>query len=184
MNEGFSIIADKYAIAMIELADKQCILDAVNSDLYLFKDTVNANKELKDFIEHPLITSSDKKEILNNIFKEHVNLYSMNLVRLIADNNRLFLLPFIADYYNKLLCEKRNIDTAQIITAVEIDEDTKNRVKEKLEQVFKKQIVVETSVDQNIIAGMVVKVQDKVIDGSVRTKFENMKKEVIGYGKH
>lgn len=177
-NSGISIIADRYAIAMIELAEKHGLLDAVNADLYLIKETINSSAELQDFVEHPLISGEDKKDALHKIFSEAISVYSLNLIRLLADKNRLFILRFIAEYYNKLLCEKRNIDTAEVITAIEIDENTVNRVKDKLEKLFKKQIKVSPRVDKDIIAGMIVKIGDKIIDGSIKTKFENMKKQL------
>ena len=179
MNQGITIIADKYAIAMSQLAEKHGLLDEINADLHLIRDTVKSSKDLQKFIEHPLINSQDKKEVLEEIFSEHINSVSMNLVRLIADNNRLILLRYIADYYNKILNEKRDIEIAQVITAVKIDEDTINRVKEKLKKLLNKEIKVESYVDEKIIAGMIIKIKDKIIDGSIRTKFENMKKQLI-----
>lgn len=178
VHSGLSIIADRYASAMIDVADKKNALDLINSDLYLVKDVINSSKELMDFTEHPLISSEEKKDALVKIFGENISEYSVNLIKILADKNRLLILPFIADYYNKLLCKKRNIDTAEVITAVEIDEDIKNRVKEKLEKLFQKQIKINSKVERDIIAGMIVKIGDKVIDGSIKTKFENMKKQL------
>ncbi len=175
---GLSIITKKYAVAMIELAEKYNILDAVNADLYLIKDIIISSVELRQFIDHPLINKKDKKDILEKIFKEDISQYSLNLIKLLVDKNRLIILPFIAGYYNKILCKKRNIDTAQVITAVSIDENTINRIREKLEKMFKKQIKIEPKIDKDIIAGMIVKIGDKVIDGSIRTKFEKMKRRL------
>jgi len=178
-NFGISIIADRYAVAMIEVAEKQDLLDAVNTDLHLIKDIVNSSKELQEFIEHPLMAVEEKKDALEKIFAESVSVPSLNLIKLLADKNRLFILQFIADYYNKLLSEKRNIDTAEVITAISVDEDTLNRVKEKLERLFDKQINIDHKVDEEIIAGMIVKIGDNIIDGSIKTKFENMRKQLI-----
>lgn len=168
-----------YATAMIQLAEQNGCLDSVNADLHLMKEIIGSHKELKGFLEHPLIEKPDKKDALEKIFRENITSWSMNLVKLLLDNNRMFLLPSIAEQYSKLLSEKRNIDTAQVITAVEIDENTINRVKEKLEKLFNSKINIETHVDKDIIAGMIVKIRDKIIDGSIRTKFENMKKQLI-----
>ena len=176
---GLSIVADRYALAFMELAEKQDLFDKFDSDLALIKETINANKDLKDFLEHPLIQSNDKKEVIDRIFREHISIYTLNLIKLLIDKNRIFILALLADHYKALLNKKRNISTAQIITAIEIDEDTKNRVKEKLERVLSKTIVMETVIDKEIIAGMIVKIDDKIIDGSIKTKFENMKKNVI-----
>lgn len=179
MNEGLSIVAGKYAEAMAQLAEKNDLFDNINADLTLLKDMVKSSEELGQFIEHPLINSEDKKEVLEKLFKEHITLVSLNMLRVLADNNRLYLLPLIADGYNTILCKMRNIDTAQVITAVPIDENTVNRVKDKLERLFNKHIKIEPQVDEEIIAGMIVKIRDKIIDGSVKTKFENMKKQLI-----
>ena len=176
---GLSIIADRYALAFMDLAQRQDMFDKFDSDLALVNETVGVNKDLKDFLEHPLIQASDKKDVIDKIFREHVSVYTLNLIKLLIDKNRLHILALLADHYKALLNKKRNISTAQIITAIEIDEETKNRVKEKLQKVFSKTIEVETQIDKEIIAGMIVKVGDKIIDGSIKTKFENMKKQVI-----
>lgn len=174
-----SIIAERYAIAFIELAEKQNQLDKFDSDLALVKETLLTYKELKDFLEHPLIQVNDKKEVVEKIFMEHVSIFTLNLIRLLIDKNRIFILPVIPDHFRELLNKKRNISTAKIITAIEIDEKTRNKVKEKLENLLKQTIQVETVVDKEIIAGMIVRVGDKIIDGSIKTKFENMKKQVL-----
>ncbi len=175
---GISTIVEKYATAMIELAERQDMLDIINSNLYLVRDIFNSSPDLQEFIEHPLIEPGEKKDALQKIFSGAISDYSMNLILLLADKNRLFILPYIADYYNKLLCEKRNIDTAEVITAIEIDENTINRVKEKLEKLFQKQFRINSKIDRDIIAGMIVKVGDKIIDGSIKLKLENMKKQL------
>lgn len=176
---GLSIIADRYASAFMDLAEKQDLLDKFDSDLALIKETINSNVELKDFLGHPLIQINDKKEIVDRIFREHISVFTLNLIKLLIDKHRIFIMPLVASHYKELLNKKRNISTAQIITAIEIDEEVKNRVKEKLERALSKTINIETVVDKEIIAGMIVKIGDKVIDGSIKTKFENMKRQVI-----
>ncbi|HSA07393.1 MAG TPA: ATP synthase F1 subunit delta [Candidatus Gastranaerophilales bacterium] len=175
---GISIIADKYAIAMFELAETHDLLDNINSDLFLVKNIISTSNDLRNFIDHPLINSADKKDALEKIFAESVSLYSLNLIRLLTDRNRLFILPFIADYYQKILYKKRNMDIAQVITAIPVDENVLVRTREKLENLFKKRIKIESMVDKDLIAGMIIKIGDKIIDGSIKTKLENMKKQL------
>lgn len=174
-----SIITDRYAKAFIELAEKQDMLDKFNSDLIAVKETIKSNKDLSDFLEHPLIQASDKKEVMEKVFGEHVSPYTLNLIKLLIDKNRALILTLLADHYRAILREKRNIATAQIISAIEIDDDIKDRVKEKLERAFKRTIELEHVIDKDIIAGMIVKIDDKVVDGSIRTKLENMKRQLI-----
>jgi F-type H+-transporting ATPase subunit delta len=176
---GISIITDRYALAFMDLAEKQDMLDKFDADLSLIKETILSNKELRDFLEHPLIQIQDKKDVMMQIFSEHLNVFTLNLIRLLIDKNRIFVLVYIADHYKDLLRKKRNISTAQIITAIEIDDDIKNRVKEKLERAFSKVIEIESVVDKDIIAGMIVKIDNKVVDGSIKTKLETMKRQLI-----
>ncbi len=176
---NLSIVADRYSIAFIELAEKHNELDKFNTDLALVKQTIKENRDLKDFLEHPLIQINDKKEIIDRVFKDYISVYTVNLIKLLIDKNRIFILSLISDHYKEHLNKKRNISTAKVITAVEIDEETRNRLKEKLENIFNEKIIIETTIDKEIIAGMIVRIGDKIIDGSIKTKLETMKKQLI-----
>lgn len=176
---GLSIITNRYAKAFIELAEKTDMFDKFNSDLMLAKETFEQNKELKDFIGHPLIQTCDKKEAIDDIFRNHISVYSLNLLKILIDKNRIFILSGLSGHYSNLLDKKRNITVAQVITAIEIDEATKNRVKEKLQSLLNTAIKINSSVNKDIIAGMTIKIGDKIIDGSIKTKLETMKKQLI-----
>jgi len=176
---GLSVIADRYAKAFIDLGQNQNLLDKFNDDLALLKETIENNKELKDFFEHPLIQPADKKDVVNSIFSEQISNYTLNLVKLLIDKNRTLLIVLLYEHYRGMLNKMRNISTAKVITAIEISDEIKDRLKEKLEKVFNQTIEIKTEINQEIIAGMIVKVGDKVLDGSVKTKFENMKKSLV-----
>ncbi len=178
-NFRLSIIASRYAKAFIALGEAQNLLDEFNADLKTIKETIHTNKELSTFIAHPLVSIIDKKEIIDTIFKDNISQYTLNLTKLLIDRNRIFILPLISNHFQQLLNKKRNITTAQVITAIEINEETKTKLKEKLEKLFAQQIDLETVVDEKIIAGMVVQIDEKVIDGSIKTKLEKMKKQLI-----
>jgi F-type H+-transporting ATPase subunit delta len=181
MNEssGIILVADRYAEAMMQIAEKQDNFDLINSDLQLIKETLNSSRDLKEFIEHPLISSEDKKEILTAIFNNSIQNSTLKLVKILADSKRLIILYYLADHYKKMLFDKRNITTAKVITAVEVSEEILDRVRDKLERLFNKNIQIESNIDKEIIAGMIINIDDKVIDGSIRTKLLNMKKQLI-----
>ncbi|OGI22042.1 MAG: ATP synthase F1 subunit delta [Candidatus Melainabacteria bacterium RIFOXYA12_FULL_32_12] len=178
-NIGLSTIADRYAIAMIDLGEKTNQLDILGDDLSKINNTFKSNPELLKFLEHPTITADDKKDVINKIFKDAVTDYALSLTKLLLDRNRIFLFPYLVSHYNDILSKKRNITVAKIITAIDIDDDTKNRVKDKLEKALSCSIKLETRINPDIIAGMVIKIGDKIIDGSIKTKLENMKKQLI-----
>lgn len=178
-NIGLSTIADRYANALIELGEKYFQLDLYKTDLGLILATLNSHKDLTKFLEHPTIPISDKKEIIESIFKDAISTNILNTLKLLLDRNRMFAFESIYNHYSEILNTKRNIAVAHVFTAIEIDEEIKNRVKDQLEKLFNKNITLEHTVKPEIIAGMVVKVGDRVIDGSIKAKLENMKKQMI-----
>lgn len=174
-----TLIAERYAIALFELGEKDNKLDEYDADLQKIKATLDLSKDLSVFLAHPTISIGDKKEILDSIFKSEISQHSLNLMKLLLDRNRIFILTAIVNNFHTILNKKKNIVLARVITAVEINEDIKNRVKGKLENKFSKQIELESKIDPEIIAGMIVEIGDKIIDGSVKTKLENMRRQLI-----
>jgi len=183
MNQEISFrmtaVAERYAAALIDLGEKSNLLDAFDHDLGVIISTLEENDDLYKFLTPPMVTLGDKKEVLDAIFKNSVSSYILNTLKLILDRNRIHALPAIVAQYHAILNKKRNIQVAEIITAIPIDSDILSRVKSQLEKILNASIEIKSRIDQDIIAGMVVKVGDRVIDGSIRTKLENIKKQVV-----
>lgn len=176
---NLSLISKRYAGGFLELAEKQDSFDSFYHDLCFVCATIEQNSELKNFLEHPLILAEDKKEIVQKLFENYIGVYSLNFLKLLIDKNRIFLFSTIKSHYKALLDKKRNISTAKVVSAIELDEETLQRLKNKLETLLNKTVELSTSVDTGIIAGVIVKIEDKIIDGSIKTRFENMKKQLI-----
>lgn len=178
-NNGISLITNRYACALADLAEKTEQLDDFNIDLSKIKSLFDSNIELKFFLEHPTIPLGDKKEIIEKIFKDSVSQYVLNLLKLLLDRNRINLLSGIASSYTNILNEKKNITIAKVVTAIEIPEYIKEKLKNKLKETFSTEIYIETQIDPAIIAGMIVKIGDKIIDGSIRARLDNLKRQLI-----
>lgn len=179
-NTGISIIADRYATALIDLGGKNNCLDQFNNDLAAIVGVFKENKDFSLFIEHPTLPPNEKKDLIKKVFEGTVSIYILNLIMLLIDKNRITLLANIYEHYNSLLNKKRNVMLAQVTTAININEEIVNKLKAKLEEKFNGlNIQISTNVNPDIIAGMIVKIGDRVIDGSIKTKIENMKKQLI-----
>ena len=172
-------IAERYSDAIIEVAKDKDELDKTLDDLKTINSSLAECPELKMFLEHPTLPNKDKKDTLQGILKDKISNSVLNFLMLLIDKNRLFAFNSIVSAYEKSLNKIRNISIAKVTTAVEIDEDTKNKLKAKLEELFKKEIKLELMKDTEIIAGMVVEVEEKTIDGSIRTKIDSMKKQLL-----
>jgi len=177
--DRLSIIGHRYALALFELGEKYNLLDAFNSDMVTIYSVFKDSQDLNNFLHHPSIPLIAKKEVLETIFKGSVNEYVLNLLKILTDRNRLFVFSSIFSQYVKILNKKRNIMTAEVITAVEISFDMKAKVQEVLSRILNKKINIDCKVQPEIIAGMIIKAEDRIIDGSIKTKLENMKKQLV-----
>lgn len=178
-NNGLSTIASRYATALMELGEKYNQLDVFNSDMNIINQTFVSYEDLSKFLSHPTIAINEKKEIIDKIFRDTTSPIILNTLKLLLDRNRFFLFSSIANHYKMLLFKKRNILVAEVSTAIEINEEIKDRVKNQLEKLFNKNITLEHKVKPEIIAGMIIKIGDKVIDGSIKSKFETMKRKIM-----
>lgn len=176
---GVSIIASRYAVALIELGEQNSLSDKFDSDLNVVKQTIEENKELSEFLRHPEVSSVDKKEVIEVIFKEHISETILNTIKLLIDRHRIFILAPLANIYHKQLNKVKNILEAIVISAIPLEEETLNRIKQKLEDIYQKTLELSSKVDKEIIAGIVVKIEDKVIDGSIKNRLDKMKNQFI-----
>ena len=102
----------------------------------------------------------------------------LNLVYILVERNKFSLIDTILYCFEKGLDEAKNILRVEVVSAVEVDEDLKENLKNKLENRLKKSIVLDYSINPEIIAGMILKIQDKTIDGSMARKLESLQRKL------
>ncbi len=169
-------IAKRYSDALIEVARSKNELDIVYSDLKAVSEALNSVEELKNFLAHPVIPHADKKEVLKNIFEGKINTDALNLVYILSEKNKTNLVDTILYCFENSIDEAKNILKVGVVSAVEIDEDLKAKLKEKLESKLKKSVKFDFEINPDIIAGLILKINDKTIDGSMAAKLEGFKK--------
>lgn len=177
MNKNIDIknikVAKRYALALSKSA-AECI-DDVFSDLSAIEETIFRNDELKTFFSHPVVSLKDKKEALNAAFENKINRISLNFIQTLLDESRFEIFKTIFELFKKEVDLIKNTQQAEIISAVTLTDDTKKRLEEKLSAKLNKNVILNCSVDEKILGGLVVKIEDKVIDLSLKTKFETLK---------
>jgi F-type H+-transporting ATPase subunit delta len=176
---GLTIIADRYANAILSLAEQKDCTHYVKTDLNTVTATINENPDLQMFLKHPIIPVREKKEVLETIFKDKINPYLLNLIKLLLDRNRLYALNTINISFIKLYNKKYNIAVAEITTAIMIDENIQNAIKQKLSEIMSMQIDLHSKIEPAVIGGMLIKIDDKVIDGTISGRLESIKKQII-----
>jgi F-type H+-transporting ATPase subunit delta len=170
-----NLIANRYAKALMKLTDGDGVLaeKALN-----FLDTCNqifSIPEARKVLRSPVMPADIKKTLLNfaaekSNTKKEFGAFADQLV----DAGRTSHLPEIFKVYKKILDEKRGVADASAITAELMSEDTRKELVAALEKVFKKKISLETSVDKEILGGVIVNVGNYTIDLSLRNRLNSV----------
>lgn len=165
-------IARRYALALSSISLN--LLDELGGVL----ETLNTSSDLNEFLLNPVITISDKKDVLQKVFND-LSDNVKNLLFVLVEKNRFAYFESIVAEYSFIIDEKNNIKRVEIVSAVELFEDEKNRLIDKLQRKMSCEVKAQYSIDESILAGLIVKIGDKVIDNSLKTRFEGLKRQLI-----
>lgn len=179
MSKSMELVANRYIKALMETGKDLNCLDEIHAELHFIGEILDENPNLKAFLSNPTVSINEKKETVEEIFKKYVKEYMINFLLILIDKNRLFLIDEIIKGYDKALNKQKNIEIATVTTAIDLDEDSREKLKSKLESIMEKKLVFNIKVNPDIIGGVVIKIEDKLIDGSIKTKLEEIKKTLI-----
>jgi F-type H+-transporting ATPase subunit delta len=170
--------AVQYARAVLELANERKQAETIGQELAQLKEILDANPTFLSFLRDPGVSEEERARALEKILKQLSPLLA-NTLKLLSSKRRLVLLPQIADVYHDLLDEQLGKIEVDVTVAQKLDPGTLEQVRQRVSQVLKKDAVVHQYVDDSIIGGMVLRVEDKLIDASVRSQLEAMKKRLF-----
>lgn len=180
-------IAFNYASALSELALNK--LDTLQ-EFYNALDSINiALKEVKNstlVFNSPAVSAEDKKKnltsIINKIPMTGGKTQLLNFLSLLIDKQRFNLLPEIQSELKCIIDDLNNLVHAEVYSAVKLDDNTLNKIREKLEKNFfspNNKIEITSTIEKSLIGGIKIKLKDQVIDGSIKGKLEGLKKKII-----
>lgn len=173
------LIAKTYGDALFELALEQNNLDAIAEDVAVVTDVFDKNPELSKLMNHPKIEKLEKCKVMENILKGKVADEIAGFFDIIIKKDRYKDLPAILDYFLKKVKEYRNIGTAYVTTATALSDEQKSKVESRLLDTTKyKQMDVTYSEDASLIGGMVIRIGDRVVDSSIKTKIYELTKDL------
>lgn len=132
------------------------------------------------FLESDKATDADKRALLEAALAD-VNPRAMNLAQLLVDKRRVGLADQIRQEFHALLDEHRGIARATVTTAVPMSDEETQTVAARLSEMTGKQVIVESRVDPGILGGLVARIGDTLIDGSVRSRLLTLKRQLEGY---
>ena len=118
-------------------------------------------------LHNPIIKSSAKKLVLNQIFTKNIEGITMNLINLLIENKRLPLLTLVAKEYLILYNELKGMEVAKVTSAVPLTKELEAKILKKIKQISDKKITLKNIIDPSIIGGFILRVGDKQFDSSV-----------------
>ena len=169
--------ARRYAQAVFELALENRELEKWFDDLTLLSDSVS-NQEFLDFLSQPRVTSEEKTRVVRDALGDLVEPLALNLMSLLATKNIAHILPGITDRYQELLDAQQGIERAEAVTAIPLDDDEQRRITEMLSAMSGGDVRLTTRVDAEILGGMIIRIGDRVMDGSTRSRLRAMRREL------
>ena len=169
--------ARRYAQAAFELALEKGELEQWLDDLTLLADAVS-NREFIDFLSQPRVTAEAKVRVVREALGDAVGPLALNLMSLLATRDIAHILGAITDQFQELLDSHRGIERAEVVSAVELSDDERAGVSQMLSTMTGSDVRLTARVDANILGGMIVRIGDRVMDGSARSKFQAMRREL------
>lgn len=168
-------IAKPYAEALLSAVKDQNIINETQKDLSFISSILSESKDLKLFLNNPLIVSVSKKEILKKLFADQVSPYVLNFLLVLVDRRRISLLNAVIEKYLELAYELESTTVVEISTVVTMTESQQNALIERLKIITcSKKIKLLFSIDASLIGGFIAKIGSKVIDTSISGKLRSM----------
>lgn len=175
------LVAKRWAKALMELVreDAGISKEDVLDDLREVAENIEASKELSDVINNPSISVDEKQDVMSKLFQNRVMPIVYNFLFALNLKKRLSIIPDIAVEFQKELEELKNMLRVEITTAIELNDERKDDIRNRIAEKLQKDIIVKWGVDPDIIAGLIFNVNEKIVDTSIRHKLENLSKNII-----
>ncbi len=173
-------VARRYAKALLELGVETGALKSVVDEVSSAAEAYEASPELRSALANPLVAPEAKKAILGEL-GERLGLGPMvkNTLLLLGDRRRLAALPTIAQLLREMSDLREGVVRAEVITAARLREDYYVRLQAQLEKMTGKKVVIDRREDPSLIAGVVTRIGDTVIDGSLRARLHELRQALM-----
>ena len=172
-------IARNYAEALLSLARKANDLQGWGANIQSVADAMQRDDRLRRFLEAPQISADAKNQVLAKAFQDRMPRILVRFLQKLVQNRRQMLIPEIATEYQGLVHEAEGRLHAQVTLAREPGAGEREAIAARLSQILGKTVVPHVSVNPAIIGGVVVKVGDTVMDGSVRRRLASLRGRLL-----
>lgn len=171
----YEFLDRRYALALYEMCCEAKNVELVLEEFGEIVEEIYKNEGLKKIIKNPQINKFNKKRILEEIFKGKIEDELLKFLLLLIDKDRM---RFLSEKYNQfrlIYLKNNNTVVAKIKSVVPLNENQRESIKNKLENRYKKNIIMEEEIDESLLGGVLISVGDEVIDGSIKAKLLDLR---------
>jgi F-type H+-transporting ATPase subunit delta len=166
---------DSYATALFQVAQGEKDLARVEDELFTVANRVRSNDALRDALTDQSLPVDLRQGIVEDLLGGRASATTTNLVSMIVGAGRAKDLPAIIEKFLEKAAGSRSETLAEVTSAIPLEDDQQQRLKDALSKRFRRTVSLKVTVDPSIMGGLIVRTGDTVIDGSVRSRLEQLK---------
>ncbi len=170
-------IAEVYARSLFEVASEHDVVDDVREQLGQFADALNGERQLTVFFFSPYFSTVEKKEGLQRMLDDPDEIF-MNFLEALAERHRMPVIFRVRQRYEEMWRQEHKLLPVQITSAVELDESTVKNIGDRIGEQTSRQVELTSSVDPDILGGIVLRVGNFILDASIKNRLEALRKQV------
>ena len=167
-----------YAEALFSVVQAEGELERVEDELFRFGKLLEQNHELKQALSDQSVDKQQREKVLEELLTDKVSAHTLGLLSFIVTQGRARQLPQILEQVSQLAADARQMVVAEVRTAVPLDEAQEAELAKSLSSATNKKVTVKVIIDPSVLGGVVAKVGDTVIDGSIRHRLDQLKEQV------
>jgi F-type H+-transporting ATPase subunit delta len=170
-------LAEVYARALFEAAKEDGVLDRVHDELGQFADALDRERELQVFLFSPYFSSEEKKDGIGRIVSD-ADERLVNFLELLAERHRMPAVFRIRRIFDSLWAEENKLLPVTVTSATELDSGLVEEIGKRIQEQTGRQVELSSSVDPDVLGGLMVRVGNMVLDATVRNRLEQLRKQV------
>ena len=174
------LVSKTYGEALFELAVEENQVDVFMEEITQLQDILEKNKDFGKLMNHPKILKEEKLEVLENVFKGRIADELTGFLTLIVTKDRYHEIDAILDYFLTEIKSYKGIGIAYVTTASALSGPQQKEVEQKLlETTSYQRMEMHYAVDESLIGGMIIRIGDRVVDSSIKTKLNELTKQLM-----
>ncbi|UCC81282.1 MAG: ATP synthase F1 subunit delta [Candidatus Zixiibacteriota bacterium] len=172
-------VAKRYSHALFNVALGRGTIDIVSSEIFQLKSFSDKDKRFIGFLAAPQVPTEQKVDMVRTLFTTRLSPSLLSFLLLLIEKGRVGYLGEIAREFEKLVEDYKGLIKARVTTAIHIEEEYKERLREKLMSVTNKKVEILHRIDKNIMGGIIVQLNYNIIDKSVKSQLESLKHDLM-----